>query len=66
MKDKRYTIQREFIGQPTAVYVVRFCDKFVGWRSTRKEGVRLARLHKRVRAAQATVAILGPMFGGVG
>lgn len=51
MKDKRYTIQREWCGYSTPRWVVRFCDRWVGQRETRREARSLAREHKAGRDA---------------
>jgi hypothetical protein len=56
MKDKRYTITREFTGQ----YVVRFCGEFITSRSTYPAAVMAATGHRCQREGALTVEEIKP------
>lgn len=46
-KDKRYTVELEYTGAPTAQYVARFCGDFIGARASRDEAIALIGTHLR-------------------
>jgi hypothetical protein len=55
MKDKRYTIAREFTGQVKPQYVVRFCGDWVTSRSTYPAAVMAATGHRCQREGALTI-----------
>lgn len=50
--DLRYTINREFIGLPKAMQVVRFCGDYVAYAPTVADAAKLAVEHQKSRWRQ--------------
>ena len=53
--DARYTVTLEWCGQPKPQFIVRFCDDWVGYRSTYPAAVLLATNHRLQRQGALTV-----------
>ena len=60
MKDKRYTITKEYTGQAKPQYVVRFCGDFITSRSTYPAAVMAATGHRCQREGALTVEEIKP------
>lgn len=58
-KDGRYTVAKELSGQPTAVYVARFCDEWLGWAITKKMAWNIAKLHNIKRQKLLVAQVYG-------
>ena len=52
VKDKRYTIQREFTGRAKPDWVVRFCDEYVSCADSKVKANGIATLHHTRRMAE--------------
>jgi hypothetical protein len=51
MKDRRYSIAREYCGHPKPRWVVRFCDLWIDHAGTRRAALIIAQDHQRRRLA---------------
>jgi len=49
IKDKRYTVTKEYTGKPAPQFVVRFCGEFIASRSTYGAAVLAATNHRMIR-----------------
>ncbi|MCQ4311729.1 hypothetical protein NAV33_07445 [Pseudomonas stutzeri] len=57
--DRRYSVELEFIGQPTAVYVARFCGEFIGSDAGPSHAWQLVEDHAAKRLADINAELNG-------
>ena len=56
MRDKRYTLTREFTGSPYPMWVARFCGDWIGQARSKIDAAELIAYHQDKRAEQHLVA----------
>lgn len=56
MKDRRYTLTREFTGSPYPMWVARFCGEWLGCDRSKVEAGELITDHRDRRTAQLEIA----------
>lgn len=56
LPDGRYTVSREFCGDPGARYVARFCDEWIGCNIVQSGAIALAHDHYKEFCARAGIA----------
>ena len=56
MRDKRYTLTREFTGSPYPMWVARFCGDWIGQARSKIDAAELIANHADRRAAELEIA----------